>query len=49
MGTRTGDIDPGVLVHLARVEGLSADQLDDFVNRQSGLLGISETSPDMRE
>ena len=49
MGTRTGDIDPGVLVYLARTEGLSADQLDDLVNRRSGLLGVSESSSDMRD
>jgi acetate kinase len=49
MGTRTGDIDPGVLVHLLRTEGLSADGLDDLVNRRSGLLGVSGISSDMRE
>ena len=49
MGTRTGDLDPGILVHLARTEGLSADQLDRLVNRESGLLGVSGTSPDVRE
>jgi len=49
MGTRTGDIDPGVLVYLARAEGLSADQLEDLVTRNSGLLGVSETSPDVRD
>lgn len=49
MGTRTGDLDPGVLVFLARSEGLSADQLDDLVTRRSGLLGISETSADMQD
>lgn len=49
MGTRTGDLDPGVLVHLARSEGLSPDQLEDLVTRQSGLLGVSETSGDMRD
>ena len=49
MGTRTGDLDPGVLVHLLRTEGLSADGLDDLVNRRSGLLGVSGTSPDMRD
>lgn len=47
MGSRTGDLDPGVLVHLIRTEGLSADQLDDLVNRRSGLLGVSETSSNM--
>ena len=49
MGTRTGDIDPGVLVYLARAEGLSADQLEDLVTRHSGLLGVSETSSDVRD
>ena len=49
MGTRTGDLDPGVLVHLLRTEGLSADGLDRLVNRESGLLGVSGTSPDMRD
>ena len=49
MATRSGDIDPGLLVYLMRGKQMSADQLDDLVNRQSGLLGISETSPDMRD
>lgn len=49
MGTRTGDLDPGVLVHLARTEGLSADLLDHLVNRESGLLGVSGTSGDVRD
>ena len=49
MGTRTGDLDPGVLVHLARTEALNADQLDKLVNRESGLLGVSETSGDVRD
>jgi acetate kinase len=49
MGTRSGDLDPGVLVHLLRSENLSADQLDDFVNRQAGLKGVSGTSSDVRE
>lgn len=49
MGTRTGDIDPGVLIYLARAEGLSADQLEDLVTHDSGLLGVSETSSDMRD
>ena len=49
MGTRTGDIDAGVLTYLMRTEGLNADQLDDLVNHQSGLLGLSETSSDMRD
>ncbi|MEO2089475.1 MAG: acetate/propionate family kinase [Gemmataceae bacterium] len=49
MGTRTGDLDPGVLVHLLRTEKLSADDLDRLVNRESGLLGVSETSSDLRD
>jgi acetate kinase len=49
MGSRTGDIDPGVLVYLARNEKLSPDQLEDLVTRRSGLLGISETSADMHD
>jgi len=49
MGTRTGDIDPGVLVYLARAEVLSADQIEDLVTHRSGLLGISETTSDMRD
>ncbi|HLJ12294.1 MAG TPA: acetate/propionate family kinase [Planctomycetaceae bacterium] len=49
MGTRSGDLDPGFLTYLMRNEGLNADQLDDLVNRRSGLLGISETSSDMRD
>ena len=49
MGTRTGDLDPGVLVYLTRAEGLSADRLEDLVTHQSGLLGVSETSSDVRD
>ncbi len=49
MGTRTGDLDPGALIHLMRTENLTADQLDAVVNRESGLRGISETSSDIRE
>ena len=49
MGTRTGDLDPGVLVHLLRTDGLSADALDRLVNRESGLLGMSETSADLHD
>jgi acetate kinase len=49
MGTRSGDLDPGVLVYLLRNEGMTADALDDLLNRRSGLYGLSETSPDMRD
>ncbi len=49
MGTRSGDIDPGVLLHLERTEGLDAAQLDALLNERSGLLGLSGISSDMRE
>jgi acetate kinase len=49
MATRSGDLDPGFLLYLMRREGMGADQIDDLVNRRSGLLGASETSPDMRD
>jgi acetate kinase len=49
MGTRCGDLDPGVLVYLMRAENKSADEIDDLVNRQSGLKGLSETSSDLRD
>ncbi len=49
MGKRTGDLDPGLLIHLLRSEALNADQLDSLVNHESGLLGLSETSADMRD
>ncbi|HEV3203821.1 MAG TPA: acetate/propionate family kinase [Gemmataceae bacterium] len=49
MATRSGDLDPGVLVYLMRREQMNADQIDDLVNRRSGLLGISEVSSDMRD
>jgi acetate kinase len=49
MATRSGDLDPGLLVYMIRNEGMTADQLDDLINRRSGLLGVSETSPDMRD
>ena len=48
MGTRSGDIDPGVLFHLARVAGLDAAALDELLNRRSGLLGLAG-SRDMRD
>ncbi len=49
MGTRVGDLDPGVLLYLLRSRGLDPDRLSDLVNRQSGLLGVSETSEDMAD
>jgi acetate kinase len=49
MGTRTGAIDPGVLIALMRDEELEAEGLEDLLYRRSGLLGISGLSSDMRE
>ncbi|MFF2041680.1 acetate kinase [Kitasatospora sp. NPDC058170] len=48
MGTRSGDIDAGVVFHLHRVGGLSVDEIDDLLNRRSGLLGLCGDN-DMRE
>jgi len=47
MGTRTGDLDPGVLLYLLREKGYDADRLDRLVNKESGLLGVSGTTADM--
>jgi acetate kinase len=49
MGTRPGDLDPGLPGFLARAQGVTVDQFDDMINHQSGLLGISETSSDIRD
>ena len=49
MSTRSGDLDPGLVWYLARTEKMSAKQFSEMVNSRSGLLGISETSSDMRE
>ena len=49
MGTRVGDLDPGIIRYLVTTEGMSMDAVDDLLNRQGGLLGISGTSSDMRE
>jgi len=49
MGTRCGSIDPGILVYLVRHRGASAEELDEILNRKSGLLGVSGISGDMRE
>jgi len=49
MSTRTGDLDPGLVWYLARTENMSAKDFNDMVNFQSGLLGISETTSDMRD
>ncbi len=49
MGSRSGAVDPGILVYLLREHNYTADQFDDILYKQSGLLGISGVSADMRE
>ena len=49
MGTRTGDLDPGVLLYLLTSQGLDVAALGELVNKRSGLLGVSGTSGDMRD
>jgi len=49
MGTRSGAIDPGILVYLMEKEAPTHDQLDDLLDRKSGLLGVSGATSDMRE
>ena len=48
MGTRSGDVDPGVLTYMAKASGANATQINDALNKKSGLLGLSGTSNDMR-
>ncbi len=49
MSTRSGDLDPGLVGYLARTEAMSAKQFNEMANLRSGLLGVSETSSDMRD
>ena len=49
MGTRSGDLDPGVLLYLLEEKGLSAPEIGELITKQAGLLGVSETSADMRD
>jgi acetate kinase len=49
MSTRSGDIDPGIVSFIMKDQSLTATQFNDTINHQSGLLGISETSPDMQD
>ncbi|MCE3223552.1 MAG: Acetate kinase [Nitrospira sp.] len=49
MSTRSGDLDPGLFSYLSKTEGMTAEQFQDMVNARSGLLGLSEISPDMRD
>jgi len=49
MSTRSGDLDPGLAPYLARTEKMTTQQFYKMVNHESGLLGVSETSSDMRD
>jgi acetate kinase len=49
MSTRSGDIDPGLVWYLTRTEEMTGKQFHNMVHHQSGLLGVSEISPDMRD
>jgi len=49
MGTRTGDLDPGLVSFLAHTEQMTASQFHQMINHESGLLGVSEISADMRD
>ncbi|NQV23201.1 MAG: acetate/propionate family kinase [Rhodopirellula sp.] len=49
MSTRSGDLDPGLVSYLARTEQMTVTQFHEMVNHESGLLGVSETSSDMRD
>ena len=49
MGTRCGDVDPAILPILMKKEGMDADQIDNYINKKSGVLGISGVSSDFRD
>lgn len=49
MGTRCGELDPGVLLYLIRRDGISVDALEDLLYRKSGMLGLSEIASDFRD
>jgi acetate kinase len=49
MSTRPGDLDPGLVWYLAQTEHMTAEQFHHMVNHQSGLLGVSDTSSDLRD
>ena len=49
MGSRSGTVDPGILLYLMREKGFTGEQLDKTLNKQSGLLGISGVSSDFRQ
>ncbi len=49
MSSRTGDLDPGIAAYLATTESITTDEFYDIANHESGLLGVSETSSDIRD
>lgn len=49
MGTRSGDLDPAILLYLARELRATPDEIDDLINKKSGLLGVTGKSSDMRD
>ncbi len=49
MVTRSGDLDPSVVTYLMKKENLTADEVENILNKKSGLVGISEMAPDFRE
>lgn len=49
MGTRCGSTDPGALIYIAEKEGLNLDRLSSMINKESGMLGITNVSSDMRD
>ncbi|MQW86461.1 acetate/propionate family kinase [Sinorhizobium saheli] len=49
MSTRSGDLDPGIFLYLVRNSGVDADSFDRMMNHRAGLLGVSETSGDLRD
>ena len=49
MGTRSGDVDPGLLLYLLRTQNMTPEQLDDLLNQQSGLKGLSGGTSDIRD
>lgn len=49
MGTRCGDLDPALILHIMKEDNLSVSEMDNLLNKQSGVLGISEMSSDLRD
>ena len=49
MGTRTGEVDPGVLIYIADKEHLNVQGVSNMINKKSGVMGITNLSSDMRD